>query len=84
MDAIGLVAMTPDFPSLVATLLFWGKPVTISQIAEDMNVSRRSVEHAIEQLRLEGTPICTGSAGVWLSVDTIELMRHAESHRSRA
>jgi biotin operon repressor len=76
--------VTPDFPSLVATHLFWGKPVTISQIAEDMKVSRRQVEHAIEQLRLDGTPICTGSPGVWLSQSAPELYAHAERLRSRA
>lgn len=76
--------MTPDFPSLVATHLFWGKPITISQIAEDMKVSRRQVEKAIEQLRLEGTPICSGTEGLWLSLDAQELYEQAERLRSRA
>jgi predicted DNA-binding transcriptional regulator YafY len=76
--------MTPDFPSLVATHLFWGKPVTISQIAEDMKVSRRQVEKAIEQLRLEGSPVCTGSPGVWLSTDARELYAHADALHVRA
>ena len=78
--------MTPDWPTLVATHLFWGRDraVTIGQIAEDMDASRRSVEQAIEQLRLEGRPICTGSPGVWLSTDSRELYEHAERLRSRA
>ena len=79
--------MIPDFPSLVATHLFYGsdRAISISQIAEDMRVSRRAVEQAIEVLRREyGTPICTGSPGVWLTTDSAELYAHAERLRSRA
>jgi predicted DNA-binding transcriptional regulator YafY len=77
--------MIPDFPTLVQTHLFWGRDraVTIGRIAEDMDASRRSVEQAIEQLRRDGSPICTGSPGVWLSVDSRELYRNADALRSR-
>jgi biotin operon repressor len=75
--------MTPDFPSLVATHLFWGKPVTISEIAEDLKVSRRQVEHAIEQLRREGVPIITGSLGVHLTTSPEELRQAYRALRRR-
>jgi len=76
--------MIPDFPSLVEMRLFWGRPVTISQIAEDMKCSRRMVEKAVEELRLSGRPVCSGSAGVWLSQSAPELYAQVEALRRRA
>lgn len=76
--------MIPDFASLVQVHLSWGRPVTIGTLQEQMGVSRRMVEKAIEQLRLEGVPVCSGSAGVWLSTSAPELYAHAAFLHARA
>lgn len=78
--------MVPDFPSLVATHLWWGRDraVTISQIAEDMEVSRRAVEQAIETLRLTGSPIISCAQGIYLSTDAQELDAAVDALRRRA
>ena len=75
----------PDWPTIIRTRLSWGAdhPVTIGQLAESMKVSRRVVERAVEQLRLEGQPLCTGSAGLWLSRDPAELRQHYQALRRR-
>lgn len=75
--------MTPDLSSLVQVNLRWGQPRTIGDIAEDMHVSRRAVEKAVEQLRLDGAPIITGSAGVWLTTSPDELRAAYRSLRRR-
>lgn len=54
-------------------------PATIRDIALDLGASRRDVEQAIQQLRLEGNPICSGAAGVRLARTADEL---AASNRS--
>jgi biotin operon repressor len=76
--------MTPSWPDLIATHLFYGrdKAVTISQIAEDIGCSRRIVEQAVEHLRRDGAPICSGSEGVWLTTSSEEL--RAQYRRLRA
>jgi biotin operon repressor len=76
----------PDFASLVQVHLSWGKDraVTIGTLQEQLGVSRRAVEKAIESMRLEGVPVCTGSEGAWLSTDARELYAHAARLRSRA
>ena len=56
-----------------------GSWLTIRQLAASLSVSRREVEEAIQQLRLEGNPIATGQHGVRLVNDADEL---AESNRS--
>lgn len=73
--------MTPDvpwWPSLVAVNLRYGrdKARTIGEIAEDMGISRRTVEKAVEQMRLEGAPVISGSEGIWLT-DSAEELRDA-------
>jgi hypothetical protein len=75
-----------DFPlaDVVYARLFWGKPRTIGELAEDLAVPRRMVEASIEELRRRGAPVCTGSRGVWLSNSSEELMRQYEQLRRRA
>jgi hypothetical protein len=65
----------PHWADLVATRLRWGRDgaVTIGELAESMHVMRREVERAITALRAEGVPVCTGSAGVWLTTSPSEL-----------
>jgi biotin operon repressor len=78
--------LIPDWPSLVYTRLWWGRDraVTIGSLAEVMEVSRRTVEKAVEELRRTGAPVCTGSDGVWLSNDADELEAQVEALRRRA
>lgn len=77
--------MIPDWPTLVHTHLAWGadRAVTIGQIAEDMNVSRRVIEKAVEELRANGAPICSGSQGVWLTTSESELVEQYRALRRR-
>jgi biotin operon repressor len=76
----------PDLSSLVQVNLRYGRDRarTLGELAEDMGISRRLVEKAIESMRLDGVPVCTGSEGAWLSVDSRELYAHAAALRSRA
>jgi len=78
--------LVPDMPSLVQVNLRYGRDAarTIGDIAEDMGISRRAVEKAVESMRLAGVPVVTGSDGAWLSVDPQELADAAERLRSRA
>jgi Mn-dependent DtxR family transcriptional regulator len=64
--------------------LFWSKPRTIGELAEDLAVPRRMVEASIEELRRRGAPICSGSRGVWLTQDADELLANYRRLRSRA
>lgn len=76
----------PPWADLVRTRLVYGRDRarTIGDIAEQLGTSRRTIEAAVETLRREGAPICTGSDGVYLSTDARELREHAERLRSRA
>jgi Mn-dependent DtxR family transcriptional regulator len=69
---------------VVYARLFWGKPRTIGELAEDLAVPRRMVEASIEELRRRGAPVCTGSRGVWLTQDADELLANYRRLRSRA
>lgn len=73
-----------DFADVVMTRLEWERPRTLGAIQEELNVSRRKVEQAVEALRLRGTPICSGSAGVWLTKDPAQMLANVEALRSRA
>jgi biotin operon repressor len=75
-----------DFPlaDVVYARLFWGKPLTIGELAEDLAVPRRMVEASIEELRRRGAPVCSGSAGIWLSQDPDELLDQYRRLRRRA
>lgn len=76
----------PPWSDLLRTRLFYGrdKAVTIGTLTEQMGCSRRIVERAVEELRLSGAPICSGTEGLWLSLDARELYEQAERLRSRA
>jgi biotin operon repressor len=78
--------MIPDLVSLVQTRLNWGRDraVTIGELAETMNLSRRAIEKAIETLRATGAPVCSGTDGIWLTTDAGELERQVEALRRRA
>lgn len=80
-----MTANLPDWPSLIRLNLFWGRDraVTIGSIAETAKISRRTVEKAVETLRAEGQPICSGSSGVYLSSDPAELREQYQSLRRR-
>ena len=75
--------MTPE--RLFANL-FWGedRARSIGDIAEAHGCSRRMVEKAAEQLRADGSPICSGRSGLWLSDDPVELRHQYRALRSRA
>lgn len=53
--------------------------ITYGELAERLNIPRRSVEEAIRQMRLSGYPIITGSEGVWLSDDADEVFAAAQA-----
>jgi len=64
----------------------WGRDRarTIGSLQEQLRCTRRSVERAVEELRLSGAPICSGTEGLWLTTDAAELRAHADRLRSRA
>jgi hypothetical protein len=45
---------------------------TLSELAEDLRVPRRTIEAAIQQLRLRSYLVCTDNRGAWLSFDPVE------------
>ena len=77
--------MIPDLVSLVQTRLNWGRDraVTIGELAETMNLSRRAVEKAIETLRATGAPVCSGPDGIWLTTSEAELLEQYRALRRR-
>lgn len=56
---------------------------TIADLALLCAVPRRSVEEAVESLRLRGEPIVGGNAGLWLTEDPDELAAYIEARRRR-
>lgn len=58
--------------------------VTLSAIADAAGVSRREVEQAIQQARLDGIPLITSGRGVWRAETAQEARSMAERLRSRA
>jgi biotin operon repressor len=74
------------FSDLLYTRLNWerDRARTIGDLAEDMNVSRRQIEKAVETLRQSGAPICSGSEGIWLTQSGVELMAQYRALRRRA
>jgi len=57
---------------------------TLSQIAELAGVSRREVEQAVQQARMDGVPLITSERGVWRAQMPQEARQMAERLRSRA
>lgn len=64
----------------------WRGPMTIERLTQitPPGISRRDIESAIQQLRLEGQPIITDAHGVHLSHDPAEVRATAMKLRDRA
>ena len=75
----------PPWADLIAVRLPYGRDraVTIGALQEQLGVSRRIVERAIEELRASGRPICTGSEGVWLGQTEAEVRACADALAQR-
>lgn len=75
----------PPITDLVRANLSWGRDraVTIGELAERMGFARRAIEQAVEALRVQGAPICTGPDGVWLTQDGEELLDQYRRLRAR-
>lgn len=58
-------------------------PATLDELARWTSESRRSVEEAIQALRLRGEPILADGRGVWLSTDPDEIRRVVRARRRR-
>lgn len=56
---------------------------TLGELAETLNVPRRSIEIAVQQARLAGVPVVSGPQGLWVSNDADEVLRAAEALRTR-
>ena len=61
-----------------------GEWFTIDELARRMGCPRRTVENAIENLRLSGEPIIAGNEGVRLTDNPRELGEYVEARRRRA
>lgn len=55
----------------------------IGWFAEHLSLSRREVEAAIQQLRLDGKPVASGPDGVWLTDDPADLWATYSGLRGR-
>lgn len=64
----------------------WRVPMTIERLTQvtPPGISRRDIEAAIQQLRLEGHPVVTDGHGVHLSKDPAEVRATAMKLRDRA
>jgi biotin operon repressor len=45
----------------------------IGALAERLKLTRRQVEQAVQVLRVDGIPVASGSEGIWLTNDPVEL-----------
>ena len=72
------------FADLVQSHLHWNQPVTIAELALELQRPRRQIEAGVEELRRRGVPIVTGSDGVWLTTSADELLDSYRRLRSRA
>lgn len=68
----------------IARHLLIGRPRTIGDLAESLNLPRRTIEAAVQQARLDGVPVISGSEGVWLAQSPQEARGAAARLRSRA
>lgn len=57
---------------------------TIGELAEALNLPRRSIEEAVQAARLEGVPIVSGSEGLWIASSSHEARSAALALRRRA
>lgn len=58
--------------------------ITLSRLAEMTGQSRRAIEAAIHDARLQGVPICTDHRGAWLATAPQEAREQASRLRTRA
>ena len=58
--------------------------ITLSRLAEMTGHSRRAIEAAIHDARLQGVPICTDHRGAWLATTPQEAREQAQRLRTRA
>jgi thiamine pyrophosphate-dependent acetolactate synthase large subunit-like protein len=74
----------PHWSDLVRTRLMYGRDRarTLSALAEQMRVSRRVIEAAVEAARREGAPICSDGSGLWLA-QTAEEVRECADRLNR-
>lgn len=90
--ATALRGRGPDLPAsdLVKVHLAWNEAgaQTHSQLARRTGLTQRQVQRAVEQLRVEGAPICTNTGGehpgVWLTQDPDVLLASYRQLRARA
>jgi hypothetical protein len=70
----------PDWATLVRTRLMYGRDRarTIGELQEQLGTSRRIVERAIEQSRLEGFPVISDGDGVYLAQTAEEVRACAD------
>lgn len=57
--------------------------ITYGELAERLNVQRRSVEKAVRDMRLNGIPVITGNDGCWVATSPQEAREAAERLRAR-
>ena len=57
---------------------------TYGELAETLNVPRRVIEESVQQARLDGVPIVSGSEGVWIASSPQEALEAAQALRRRA
>jgi biotin operon repressor len=71
---------------VVQPALGWGAAAaqTYEALSARLDLPRRDIEAAVEELRRSGAPICTGSRGVWLTQDPAELREQYRRLRRRA
>lgn len=75
--------MTPEAERVLATLRRHPDGLTMDVLARWTSLGRRDVEAAVQEIRLAGEPIVTGSFGVRLSDDPAEVAAAAEGLRRR-
>jgi DNA-binding transcriptional regulator YhcF (GntR family) len=58
--------------------------VTQRRLARHLGIQCRDVQAAVEELRREGYPVCTGNRGVWVTADPEEIRDQYRALRRRA
>lgn len=74
--------MTGDETSVLATIAQFG-PAPIRFVCQRTGLPRRTVESAVESLRLAGQPIIGGPAGLHIASDTAQLREYVDARRRR-
>ena len=70
----------------VARYLYVGadRPMTYSELAEQMGVTHREAMHAVQAARLAGVAIVSGPRGLWIASTSQEALEAAQALRRRA